>query len=85
MTMTATELAQALAAAGDAPGQIEHVTFDGFHFAAGPLFADLVPLLGMAHRARRGDTVAAELLDKFGIEIVGTDLRRYWPVTPTTP
>ena len=63
------------------------VQFDGhvFEFLGAHDVATLVPFLYLAHKARRGDAVAAELLDSFRMVIRDKDGRDYWPVEKAEP
>jgi len=55
------------------------VTFDGFEFDMN--MNRWLPWIEMAYRARRGDAVAAELLDKFNVVIYnGSPGVNYWPM-----
>lgn len=55
------------------------VVFDGFRFATSG-YAMNLPVLEMAYRARRGDSAAAELLDKFRVRVLDFDQNPYWPM-----
>lgn len=58
------------------------VEFDGHVFNPIMTAAGL-PFIYLAYLARRGDTVAAELLDKFRVKIeTGYGGTTYWPVSP---
>jgi hypothetical protein len=53
------------------------VAFDGRRFPAN--CAHTVPFLYLAFKARRGDALAAELLDAFGVSVRDAGDRPYWP------
>lgn len=51
--------------------------FDGHVFEVN---AEILPLLYLIYQARRGDAVAASLLDGSGVTIYDTMSHPYWPV-----
>jgi hypothetical protein len=56
------------------------VQFDGFEFDLGWQLS--LPNLHLAALARRGDRLAAELLDKFGVSVRDGEGVSYWPISP---
>ena len=55
------------------------ISFDGFQFG-GSIGGMVVPYIEMAYRARRGDAVAAEILNSFKVIIYDANEKTYWPM-----
>lgn len=53
--------------------------FDGFDFS-GDAFHQMIHWLYLAAKARRGDGLAAELLNAGQVTITAADGRSYWPM-----
>ncbi len=63
---------------------IPKIQFDGFEFPEGA--GNHLWALEMAYRARRGDALAVELLNKFQMVVKDANWNNYWPmVKPDTP
>lgn len=57
------------------------MAFDGYRFRQTD--ATLAPWLYLAHKARRGDVVAGELLTAFAVSLTDINGKSYWPVSET--
>ena len=55
------------------------ISFDGFQFG-GSISGMAAPYIEMAYRARRGDAVAAEILNSFMVTIYDANEKTYWPM-----